>query len=135
MDLKIILHRFFFVLLKKKNVFDPYLPEVDVLALYERPLKRLLNYELKNLMLYEITIQNKEITSFGNLVVWFVCCNMGTKLSLNYTNVELQDVLLSIKKQTGYVLVFSDQILDVHRRVSIKVEEERFGQCVEGVIK
>ncbi len=50
-----------------------------VLALYERPLKRLLNYELKNLMLYEITIQNKEITSFGNLVVWFVCCNMGTK--------------------------------------------------------
>ena len=42
-----------------------------MLALYERPLKRLLNYELKNLMLYEITIQNKEITSFGNLVVWF----------------------------------------------------------------
>lgn len=75
-------------------------------------------------MLYEITIQNKEITSFGNLVVWFVCCNMGTKVSLNYTNVELQDVLLSIKKQTGYVLVFSDQILDVHRRVSIKVEGE-----------
>ena len=43
---------------------------------------------------------------------------------MNYTNVELQDVLLSIKKQTGYVLVFSDQILDVHRRVSIKVEGE-----------
>lgn len=50
-------------------------------------------------MLYEITIQNKEITSFGNLVVWFVCCNMGTKVSLNYTNVELQDVLLSIKSK------------------------------------
>ncbi|MDC1966715.1 MAG: hypothetical protein ACLTWD_10710 [Bacteroides uniformis] len=77
MDLNRILHLFFCIV--EKNVFDSYLPEVDVLALYERPLKRLLNYELKNLMLYEITIQNKEITSFGNLVVWFVCCNMGTK--------------------------------------------------------
>ena len=67
MDLNRILH-LFFCIVEKKIVFDSYLPEVDVLALYERPLKRLLNYEFKNLMLYEITIQNKEITSFGNLV-------------------------------------------------------------------
>lgn len=44
MDLNRILHLFFCIV--EKNVFDSYLPEVDVLALYERPLKRLLNYEL-----------------------------------------------------------------------------------------
>ena len=41
MDLNRILH-LFFCIVEKKNVFDSYLPEVDVLALYERPFKEII---------------------------------------------------------------------------------------------
>lgn len=68
--------------------------------------------------------KTKKLLLLGILLFGLSVATWAQKVSLNYTNVELQDVLLSIKKQTGYVLVFSDQILDVHRRVSIKVEGE-----------
>lgn len=65
----------------------------------------------------------KKLFLFGILLFGLSVATWAQKVSLNYNNVELQDVLLSIKKQTGYGLVFSDQILDVHRKVSIKFEE------------
>lgn len=64
----------------------------------------------------------KKLFLLGILLFGLSITTWAQKVSLNYDNVELQDVLLSIKKQTGYGLVFSDQILDVHQKVSIKVE-------------
>ena len=68
--------------------------------------------------------KTKKLLLLGILLFGLSVATWAQKVSLNYTNVELQDVLLSIKKQTGYVLVFSGQILDVHRRVTVKGEGE-----------
>lgn len=43
------------------------------------------------------------------------------KVSLSYKNVPFERVLNSIKQQTGLALVFSDQLVDVNRKVSINV--------------
>lgn len=59
----------------------------------------------------------------------------GQKVSLHFNHAELQDVLLSIKKQTGYGLVFSDQILDVRKKVSIKVEKVEVSDALAQLLK
>ncbi|MFA7044081.1 MAG: STN domain-containing protein, partial [Bacteroidales bacterium] len=41
------------------------------------------------------------------------------KVTLSYENVPFEKVLNSIKQQTGLALVFSEQIVNVNRRVSI----------------
>ncbi|MDP4276109.1 MAG: TonB-dependent receptor [Bacteroidota bacterium] len=43
------------------------------------------------------------------------------KVTLSYQNVPFEKVLKSIKKQTGLSLIFSDQLVDVNRKVSINV--------------
>lgn len=43
------------------------------------------------------------------------------KVTLSYKNVPFEKVLNSIKKQTGLALVFSEQLVDVNRKVSINV--------------
>lgn len=43
------------------------------------------------------------------------------KVTLSYKNVSFEKVLNSIKQQTGLALVFSEQIVDVNRKVSIKL--------------
>lgn len=72
----------------------------------------------------------KKLFLLGILLFGLSITTWAQKVSLNYDNVELQDVLLSIKKQTGYGLVFSDQILDVHQKVSIKVEGDNLSDAL-----
>jgi TonB-linked SusC/RagA family outer membrane protein len=43
------------------------------------------------------------------------------KVTLSFQNVPFEKVLNSIKKQTGLTLVFSEQLVDVNRKVSINV--------------
>lgn len=72
----------------------------------------------------------KKLFLLGILLFGLSITTWAQKVSLNYNNVELQDVLLSIKKQTGYGLVFSDQILDVHQKVSIKVDGDSLSDAL-----
>lgn len=44
-------------------------------------------------------------------------------LSLDFKNTPLERVLLSIKQQVGVEMVYSDQIVDVNRKVSIQVNK------------
>lgn len=45
------------------------------------------------------------------------------QVTLKFNDVKMEDVLVAIKKQTNYSLVFSNQVLDVNRRVSIDVKD------------
>lgn len=45
--------------------------------------------------------KTKKLLLLGILLFGLSVATWAQKVSLNYTNVELQDVLLSIKKQTG----------------------------------
>lgn len=44
------------------------------------------------------------------------------KVSLNFNNAQFGKVLMAIKQQTGYELVYSDQVIDENKTVSIKAE-------------
>ena len=43
------------------------------------------------------------------------------KVTLSFQNVTVEKVLNSIKQQTGYPLIFSEQVVDLNRKVSINV--------------
>ncbi|NDV84023.1 TonB-dependent receptor [Bacteroides sp. 51] len=68
--------------------------------------------------------RTKKILLLGVLLFGLSITTFAQEVSLNYNNVDLEEVLLSIKKQTGYSLIFSDQVLDVHRKITIKAEKE-----------
>lgn len=57
----------------------------------------------------------------GALLLSFSMSAWAQKVSLNFRNTKVETVLSSIKKQTGMEVVFSDQILNVNRMVSIRV--------------
>lgn len=59
----------------------------------------------------------------GALLLSFSMSAWAQKVSLNFRNTKMETVLSSIKKQTGMKVVFSDQILDVNRVVSIRVTD------------
>ena len=59
----------------------------------------------------------------GALLLSFSMSAWAQKVSLNFKNTKVETVLSSIKKQTGMEVVFSDQILDVNRTVSIRVTD------------
>lgn len=44
------------------------------------------------------------------------------KVSLNFEETKVETVLSSIKKQTGMNMVFSDQVLNVNRKVTIRIK-------------
>ena len=56
----------------------------------------------------------------GSLVVY---AQQQALLSLDFKNTPLERVLLSIKQQVGVEMVYSDQIVDVNRKVSIQVNK------------
>jgi len=55
-------------------------------------------------------------------------------VTLKYENTTIEQVLNSIKKQTGYSLVFSDQVLDVNRKVTIDVKNTSYAQALEQLL-
>lgn len=74
--------------------------------------------------------KTKKLLLLGILMFGLSMTCVAQKVTLNFNNVELQEVLLSIKKQTGYGLVFSDDILDVHRKVTINVEKRELDKVL-----
>lgn len=53
------------------------------------------------------------------------------QVTLNFNKARTEDVLVAIKQQTGYALVFSDQVLDVNRRVTIDVKNKPLQQALD----
>ena len=45
------------------------------------------------------------------------------KISLDFKNERVEKVLASIKSQTGMSLVFSDQLVDVNRKVTMQLKD------------
>ncbi len=79
--------------------------------------------------------RGKKLLLLGILLFGLSVATWAQKVSLNCENVELQEVLLSLKKQTGYGLVFSDEVVDVHKKVSIKVEKEELSVALTQLLK
>ena len=58
------------------------------------------------------------------ILLGFACSTWAQNVTLKYENTRMEQVLAAIKVQTGYSLVFSDQLLDVNRMVSINVKNK-----------
>lgn len=56
------------------------------------------------------------------------------KVTLSYKNVPLEKVLNSIKQQTGLALVFSEQLVDVNRKVSINATSVEVGDVLKQLL-
>lgn len=56
------------------------------------------------------------------------------KISLNFKDTKVETVLSSIKKQTGMELVFSDQILNVNRKVTIRVKDSELSDVLKKLL-
>lgn len=64
----------------------------------------------------------KKILLIGVLCIGFSMSAWAQTVSLNFEEVKVETVLSSIKRQTGMDMVFSDQVLNVNRKVTIRVE-------------
>lgn len=56
------------------------------------------------------------------------------QVTLSFSDSKLEKVLSEIKQQTGYVLVFSNQVLDTNRLVSIKVTNVPVEKALEQLL-
>ncbi len=61
---------------------------------------------------------------------------LAQKITLTFKNESFEKVLISIKQQTGLMLVFSEQLVDLNRKVSINEKsiqvEEALVQLLKG---
>lgn len=64
----------------------------------------------------------------GVLLLLMLCVSvltsMAQKVTLSFRQAPLESVLASIKQQTGYALIFSEQVVNVEQPVSIEVQNE-----------
>ncbi|WP_455593539.1 TonB-dependent receptor [Bacteroides sp.] len=56
------------------------------------------------------------------------------KVSLDFKNDKVEHVLSAIKKQTGMTLIFSDQLLDVNRLVTIRVQNAGLEETLSNLL-
>ena len=59
----------------------------------------------------------------GVLLFGFTVSAQSQKVSLDFKNERVEKVLASIKSQTGMSLVFSDQLVDVNRKVTMQLKD------------
>jgi hypothetical protein len=64
----------------------------------------------------------KTFILFGALFLAVPAVYGAKKVSLNFNKAQFGKVLMSIKQQTGYDLVYSDQVIDENKTVSISVQ-------------
>ena len=65
----------------------------------------------------------KTLLLLGVLLFGFTVSAQSQKVSLDFKNERVEKVLASIKSQTGMSLVFSDQLVDVNRKVTMKLKD------------
>lgn len=65
----------------------------------------------------------KTLLLLGVLLFGFTVSAQSQKVSLDFKNERVEKVLASIKSQTGMSLVFSDQLVDVNRKVTMQFKD------------
>ena len=65
----------------------------------------------------------KTLLLLGVLLFGFTVSAQSQKVSLDFKNERVEKVLASIKSQTGMILVFSDQLVDVNRKVTMQLKD------------
>lgn len=65
----------------------------------------------------------KTLLLLGILLFGFTVSAQSQKVSLDFKNERVEKVLASIKSQTGMSLVFSDQLVDVNRKVTMQLKD------------
>ena len=65
----------------------------------------------------------KTLLLLGVLLFGFTVSAQSRKVSLDFKNERVEKVLASIKSQTGMSLVFSDQLVDVNRKVTMQLKD------------
>ena len=65
----------------------------------------------------------KTLLLLGVLLFGFTVSAQSQKGSLDFKNESVEKVLASIKSQTGMSLVFSDQLVDVNRKVTMQLKD------------
>lgn len=65
----------------------------------------------------------KTLLLLGVLLFGFTVSAQSQKVSLDLKNERVEKVLASIKSQTGMSLVFSDQLVDVNRKVTMQLKD------------
>lgn len=65
----------------------------------------------------------KTLLLLGVLLFGFTVSAQSQKVSLDFKNERVEKVLASIKSQTGMSLVFSDQLVDVNRKVTMQLRD------------
>lgn len=79
----------------------------------------------------------KTLLLLGVLLFGFTVSAQSQKVSLDFKNERVEKVLASIKSQTGMSLVFSDQLVDVNRKVTMQLKDvtlkEAFTRLLSGI--
>lgn len=65
----------------------------------------------------------KTLLLLGVLLFGFTVSAQSQKVALDFKNERVEKVLASIKSQTGMSLVFSDQLVDVNRKVTMQLKD------------
>lgn len=65
----------------------------------------------------------KTLLLLGVLLFGFTVSAQSQKVSLDFKNERVEKVLASIKSQAGMSLVFSDQLVDVNRKVTMQLKD------------
>ncbi len=65
----------------------------------------------------------KTLLLLGVLLFGFTVSAQSQKVSLDFKNERVEKVLASIKSQTGMSLVFSNQLVDVNRKVTMQLKD------------
>ena len=65
----------------------------------------------------------KTLLLLGVLLFGFTVSAQSQKVSLDFKNERVEKILASIKSQTGMSLVFSDQLVDVNRKVTMQLKD------------
>lgn len=78
-----------------------------------------------------IRIKTKKLLLLGILLFGFTVSVWSQKVTLNMNNEKIEKALNSIKNQTKMALVFSDQVVNVERPVSIQVTNCNLNEVLE----
>lgn len=69
------------------------------------------------------------------VLLWGLACSaFSQNVTLKYENARMGQVLSTIKSQTGYSFVFSDQLLDINRIVSINVKDKPLAKAISELL-
>lgn len=71
----------------------------------------------------KVRMRMKRLLLLGCLFASFTSMAWAQKVTLNFKNEKIENVLSSIKTQTKLGLVFSDQLIDVNQLVSINLKD------------